>query len=274
MKSLIALVALYVVAICTPWGQRAENSLLVGYADPALIYRIVYSVGPPPLKLEELTIVAGLTLILVVALLRRQWILAVAGIGVPVATIACTELLHTVILPRPDIVNAPISEIEPSFPSGHVAIVAGLVLGAILVATPRARPYVAAVGTVWLALIGAAVVALLWHRPSDAIGATLIACFWYGIATRLLTKQQQPTATPRTLIVLGLAAIGAICGGARTDSYPRSFVFIATGLLCATIVWFTVARTSPAAAARSRLSSGTPEPHATADRVAPRRPPQ
>jgi membrane-associated phospholipid phosphatase len=261
MKSLITLAALYVVAVCTPWGQTAENSLLVGYANPALIYRIVYSVGPPPLKLEELTIVAGLTLIMLVALLRRQWILAVAGVGVPVATIACTELLHTTILPRPDIVGAPISEIEPSFPSGHVAIVAGLVLGAVLVATPRARPYVAALGTIWLALIGAAVVALLWHRPSDAIGATLVACFWYGIATRLLPATQ-PTARPRTLLVLALAAVGALCGGARTDSYPRSFVFVATGALCAVIVWFvvnrrspaevTAVRRSPAAAARSR----------------------
>jgi membrane-associated phospholipid phosphatase len=253
MKSLIALVALYVVAVCTPWGQSAENSLLVGYADPALIFRIVYSVGPPPLKLEELTIVAGLTLIMLVALLRRQWILAVVGVGVPVATIACTELLHTTILPRPDIVGAPISEIEPSFPSGHVAIVAGLVLGAILVATPRARPYVAAVGTIWLALIGAAVVALLWHRPSDAIGATLIACLWYGIATRL-APGTPPMAKPRTLLVLALAAVGAICGGARTDSYPRSFVFIATGLLCAVIVWFTVARRSPAEVTAVRTS--------------------
>jgi membrane-associated phospholipid phosphatase len=273
MKAFAALVALYVVAICTPWGQSAENSLLVGYADPALIYRIVYSVGPPPLKLEELTIVVGLTLIMLVALLRRQWILAAAGVGVPVATIACTELLHTVILPRPDISGAPISEIEPSFPSGHVAIVAGLVLGAILVATPRARPYVAAVGTVWLALIGAAVVALLWHRPSDAIGATLVACLWYGVATRLLPGTQ-PMAKPRTLLVLAFAAIGAICGGARTDSYPRSFVFIATGVLCAVILWFTVVRRSPADAARSRWSSGTPALRARAGQAGPRRPPQ
>ncbi|MFI5709243.1 hypothetical protein [Kribbella sp. NPDC051620] len=139
------LAALYVVAVCTPWGQSAENSLLVGYADPALIFHTVYSVGPPPLKFEELTTVVGLTLILLVALLRRQWILAVAGLGVPVATFA-------------------------------------------------------------------------WHRPSDAIGA--------------------------------------ICGGARTDSYPRSFVFIATGLLCAVIVWFTVARRSPADVTVGRTSPG------------------
>jgi membrane-associated phospholipid phosphatase len=251
MKSLIALVALYVIAVCTPFGQSAENSLVIGYADQARISRILYSVGPPPLKAEEATIVLGVVLILLVAALRRQWILGVAAVGVPVGTIACAEILNKFLLPRPDISDAPRDLVEASFPSGHVAIAAGLTLGAILVATPRARRYVAAVGVVWLAVTAAAVQALYWHRPSDAIGATLIACLWYGIALRLL-PDTQPMAKPHAVPALALAAIGALCAGSRTDSVVRPLIFAVTGLLCAVIVWFTVVRRSPADAATPR----------------------
>ena len=251
MKSLIALVALYVVAVCTPFGQRAENAMFVGYGDPALIFRILYSVGPPPLKWDDTTIILGLALIALVGLIRRKWLLTAASLGVPAATIGSSYLISRYILPRPDISDAPPPLIAVSFPSGHTSIAAGLVLGAILVATPRARPYVAAVGTLWLAFTAAAILALYWHRPSDVVGATLIACIWYGVATRLLPGEQSMAKTP-TVLVLALAAVGASVGGWRTDGYTRPLIFAATGLLCAVIVWFTVVRRSPAAAATPR----------------------
>lgn len=252
MKSLIALVALYVVAVCTSWGQKLENWLVdVGYAEQARISRIMYSIGPPPLKAEEATIVVGVALILLVAVLRRRWLLAVAGAGVPVASIACAELLNKVILPRPDISHAPVYLTERSFPSGHVAIVAGLTLGAILVATPRARFAVAAVGTLWLAVIVAAVQTLSWHRVSDVIASTLIACIWYGVALRLVPGTR-PLRKPHTVPVLAVAALGAVLASSRTDAYGKPLVFAVVAVFCAALVWFTAARRSPADEARSR----------------------
>lgn len=243
MKSLIAFVALYVLAVCTPFGQAAENSLIVGYADQARIVRILYSVGPPPLKAEWATLIIGLALIAMVAVVRRKWVAGLAGLGVAVATIGGTEVLNF-LLPRPDISDAPRMIVEASFPSGHVAIAAGLTVGAIMVASPRTRPYVAAAGALWLAITAAAVQTLYWHRPSDALGATLIACACacYAIAIRFL-----PTSPLKshTAPVLAIAALGALLASSRTDAYARPLIFATTATLCAATLWFTTTRNSP-----------------------------
>ncbi|MFJ1840740.1 phosphatase PAP2 family protein [Streptomyces sp. NPDC088146] len=141
-----------------------------------------------------------------------------------------------------------------SFPSGHVAIAAGLALGAVLVASPRSRPYVAAAGALWLAVTAAAVQALYWHRPSDALGATLLACAAYAVATRLLpptlpgaapgAAAPDPLPRRRALPALALApaAVGALLAGAREDALARPLVFAGAAFLCAVLLWATATR--------------------------------
>ncbi|NEA36615.1 thioredoxin domain-containing protein [Streptomyces sp. SID13031] len=246
-KLAIAFVVLYLLAVCTPYGQSVENRP-GGFASETWVFHILYSVGPPPLRFEGPIFVIGVILIVGVAVLRRQWWLAVAGAFVPVATAAASYLLNRMILPRPDISNAPESLMEVSFPSGHVAVTAGVAAGAILVSTPRARPYVAAAGVLWLAFVAAAVQNLGWHRPSDAIGATLLACIAYLVAAHLLPAATRPATQVRTTPVLGLvpalaiAAVGATLGAGRTGYIPEAVVTAIVGVLCAVILWSTVQR--------------------------------
>ena len=40
-----------------------------------------------------------------------------------------------------------------------------------------------AVGAIWVAVVAAAVQAFYWHRPSDVLGATLLACACHATAT-------------------------------------------------------------------------------------------
>ncbi|GAA4389452.1 hypothetical protein GCM10023147_16210 [Tsukamurella soli] len=62
-----------------------------------------------------------------------------------------------------------------SFPSNTVAVFAGLGF-ALVAAVPRAaRGWAAAVTAVVVAVVSMGVVALQWHRPSDVLGALLIA---------------------------------------------------------------------------------------------------
>ncbi|MGD3111507.1 phosphatase PAP2 family protein [Streptomyces sp. YGL11-2] len=242
---LLGFAAVYVVAACTPFGQTAENSLVRGFADQARILALVESVGPPPLKAAMPTLVAGTALIAAVAAVRRCWWQGCAALAVVVTTVGGTQVLRMV-LPRPDLVHAPQNLIEASFPSGHVAIAAGLAFGAILVASPRARPYIAAAGMLWLAVTAAAVQTLCWHRPSDAIGATLLGCACYCLATRSLPAATTAggTVCPRALpaIALALAAAGAAAASTREDSVMRPLVFAAAALLCAALLWITVAK--------------------------------
>ncbi|MFF8918378.1 phosphatase PAP2 family protein [Streptomyces sp. NPDC015032] len=247
MLFLLAFVALYLLAVWTPIGQSAENALVVGFADQARIFEWSQSVGPPPLTAEHATVAVGLALIVLVALVRRCWREGCAAVGVVVVTIAGAEVLNKVVLPRPDLVGAPDNLTEASFPSGHVAIAAGLALGAVLIASPRTRPYVAAAGSLWLAVTAAAVQALYWHRPSDALGATLLACAAYALATQLLpptVRDAVPSATPdvasrrRTLPAVALlpAAVGALLAGSREDALARPLVFAGAAFLCAVLI--------------------------------------
>lgn len=243
---LLAFVALYVLAVCTPFGQRLENSMLRGYSSDTWIGKIQYSIGPPPILGEEATFFVGVVLIALAALVRRRWRIAAAGVFVPVATAASAFILNRYVLPRPAIGGAGMDLTESSFPSGHVAITAGVVAGAILVAGPRVRRYVAAVGILWLALIAAAVQNLGWHRGSDALGATLLACLWYAVAARLLPSATQPARLGLAPVV-AIAAVGAILGAGRYGYTLEGIPYALIGITCAVLLWFTVAQRTRAA---------------------------
>ncbi len=245
---LLAFAAVYGLAVCTAIGQSTENALVAGYSDQAAIFHWSQSVGPPPLKRESAALAGGIILIAAVALLRRRWREGAAGIGIPVATVASAMALHAA-LPRPGLVHVPQGFTGASFPSGTTAITAGLALGAAVVSSPRARPYVAAIGALWLAFTAAAVQALSWHRPSDVLGATLLACACHTAATGPLVRGERGgTRRFRALPPLALAAVAALLASAREDSIGRPLVFAGVAFTCSALVWTT--------ATGSRMMSG------------------
>ncbi|MEW2704800.1 phosphatase PAP2 family protein [Streptomyces koyangensis] len=266
-RCLLAFLAVYLLAAWTPFGQRAENALFGGEgARPAWIYdwsgAAYGSSALPPLEHTAVpTLVVGTALVAAVALVRRRWRLGCAALGMIVATIGGKEVARAV-LPRPDLVGARVSLLEPSFPSGHVAVPAALALAAVLVASPRVRPYVTAAGMLWLAVTAAAVLATYHHRPSDVLGTTLLACACHRLATRLLppADDRADVRHPRTLppVALSLSAAGALVAGARADSLTESLVFAAAGFLCAALFWFTTTQPPARRGAGLRRGDGVP----------------
>jgi membrane-associated phospholipid phosphatase len=168
--------------------------------------------------------------------IRHCWCEGVGAIAIVIGTVSATEALHAA-LPRPDLRPAPQALTGASFPSGTVAIVAGLALGVAVVSTPRARPYVAAVGAIWLAVIAAAVQTLYWHRPSDVVGATLLACACHATVTGMLAPVG--TRRLRALPPMALAAAGALLASTREGSVARPLVFAGVALACSTLLWIT-----------------------------------
>ncbi|GAB3818857.1 thioredoxin domain-containing protein [Kribbella italica] len=262
LKLAVAFMVLYLLAVCTPYGQSVENAMIRGFSSETWISGIRYSIGPPPLRGEEATLVVGIVLIVLIAVLRRQWRLAVAGAFVPAATAVSTFVLNRFVLPRPEISGAPESLTEVSFPSGHVAITAGVAIGVALVCGPRARPYAVAAGATWLAFVAAAVQNLSWHRPSDVIGATLLAGIWYLVAVRWLPAASKPalpvadSGRAGVLPVLVLAAVGAVLGAGRTDYLLEAIAEGVVGLLCAVILWSVASEESRCVRRRVRYSLG------------------
>ncbi|PRY20788.1 phosphatase PAP2 family protein [Pseudosporangium ferrugineum] len=238
-----AFAAVYLLAVCTPFGQRAENALMGGPGgEQAWSWgwsgKAYGSFALPPMDVTVTpTVVAGLVVLMGVALVRRRWVAGLVGAAVVVATVGSVEVLAKAVLPRPELVGAPDMLTAASFPSGHAAVPAALTLGAALVAGPRSRPYVLTAGLVWLALTAGAVQALYDHRPSDVLGATLLGCFWYRLAVRLV-----PSVAPAgdgalpAWVSLAFAAAGAVVGGMRTDSVAGPLVFAVTAFGCAVLV--------------------------------------
>ncbi|MET8174132.1 phosphatase PAP2 family protein [Streptomyces clavifer] len=261
----LGFLTVYLLAICTPWGQRAENPwfyLGIQGGEAAWIYPLsgsVYGSTPlPPLELSaKPTVMAGLAVIVLLTLVRRCWRQGFAALGVAILAIGAKEVFKSTV-PRPDLVGAPENLLDQGFPSGHTVIPAALTLAAVLVVSPRIRPYVATAGVLWLACIAAATATMGGHRPSEVLGATLLACACYGLATWLLPPAAAPGATrsPRALhvIALALALIVALVSGARPDTLTRSLVSAATAFICAALVWYaavgrpahTARRTRPA----------------------------
>jgi membrane-associated phospholipid phosphatase len=224
----------YLLAVWTGIGQSAENALIVGRADQARIFGWRHSV--PPLTRETAVLAAGAVLIIAVTLIRRCWREGIAALAIVVVTVSATEALHAV-LPRPGLSPAPQVLSGASFPSGTTAIAAGLALGVAVVSSLRVRPYVAAAGAIWLAVIAAAVQTLYWHRPSDVLGTTLLACACHATATSLLAPVG--IRRVRALPPLALAAAGSVLASTREESVVRPLVFAGVALVCSTLLWIT-----------------------------------
>lgn len=169
--ALFAFFALYVLAVQTEFGQRADEAALVGgrgapdEADDA---------ADNLLKLVSVGSLAATTAVLSgLAWLRRRPGLVLIPAAVIGISLLATEAFKLVILSRPDLGVQTDLE-QNSFPSGHATIAVGIALAAVLISPPRLR-WPVALGAVALAGLGGVfVVTANWHRPSDPIASFLL----------------------------------------------------------------------------------------------------
>lgn len=85
-----------------------------------------------------------------------------------------------------------------SWPSGHATAAMALALSAVLVTPARWRPLVGALGAVFVAGVGVALLILAWHMPSDVLGGYLVATLWMALAVAALRllERRRPSRTP------------------------------------------------------------------------------
>jgi hypothetical protein len=98
---------------------------------------------------------------------------------------------------------------DGSFPSGHATASMALALCAIIVATPRWRPYVAALGALFAIAVSYSFLTLDWHYPSDVLGGYLVAGAWasLGIAALRAADARWPARTGREAAGRVLSAV-------------------------------------------------------------------
>ena len=123
-----------------------------------------------------------------VALLRRRPLVALAIIAILIGASASTELLKHLLAanrpaPRPDAV---VSATRGSWPSGHATAAMSLALCCVIAAPSRWRPWIAALGAVFTVAVSFSFLSLGWHYPSDVCAGYLIATAWTALGIAAL----------------------------------------------------------------------------------------
>jgi membrane-associated phospholipid phosphatase len=259
--ALVALSLVQWVALRTVGGQLVDERVTVAakrsaWADLTLPARALGNVSLN-------TAVLACAIVVGYALLRRGLADAVAAGVLILGANLTTQALKHVLFQRTE--DAVIS--GNSLPSGHVTVVASLVLAALLVAPSRLRTAFALVGAFWIALIGTATILAGWHRLSDTVAAMLVSLAWAsGVAAVLAGRRRRvgtarwrslvPPWTGALLVALAAAAaaaawaLGQPAATVSGDSeVAASLVAVGVTSLCAAVgvaVWCRILRLLPA----------------------------
>lgn len=189
-------------------GQTVEAAALEGadYGQTTL-----WQVAEPVLDIVSTSFIAlGAAAAVAVALVRRRWALAVQAAVLVGGANLTTQLLKRLI-ERPDLGPASYGN---SLPSGHTTVAASVAAAVLLVVPRRARPWVAVLGAVYTAATGVSTLIGQWHRPSDAIAASLVVLLWGALVSAATPASGQdppgPAAAGGTAVAAGGLALVAL----------------------------------------------------------------
>lgn len=183
----LGVLGLYVVFVLSTTGQAWDTAVMDrASARPrarGVAEVIVAELGPT--RMVALCGMACLTGLL------RHWRVAL-GAAVAVAVLLVGPQVFKATLPRPQLADP--WPMPNSLPSGHTAAVAALTVALVLVLPVAWRGLVLLVGAGATALMGAMVVVLSYHRPSDVLASACLALAAWG--TGLLVQGRWRTGTP------------------------------------------------------------------------------
>jgi membrane-associated phospholipid phosphatase len=123
---------------------------------------------------------------LIVASIRRRWLIAAGIVTILAGANLTTEILKP-LLAAPRSAGLPVGQVlSASWPSGHATAAMALALCSVLAAPGRLRPYVAALGATFAVAVSYSFLTLGWHYPSDALGGFLVASLWTLIVIAMI----------------------------------------------------------------------------------------
>lgn len=219
VSSAVVMVAAYVLAVLTPWGQRWEDAALAGSLDAS-----TGEVRDASDVLNQITVASlavAVVVIAIVGLVRGGLRLACAGVGIVAVGLGATEVLKRWVLPRPDLAGSDAQIAHNSFPSGHTTIAMTVLLAALVVVPWVWRGVTMLVVMTWATGIGAYTVTAHWHRLSDTVGADAMALLVGSVMALLLVRSGMVRVVhhrPRVLrvvyvIVMVFLGVVALAGG-------------------------------------------------------------
>jgi PAP2 superfamily len=203
----LALGAVYAVAVRTTTGQEVENAALSAVGDkPELQERADDDLR----DLTERSLVVAAVVVVAIALAQRRPRLAIALVVLVGGSIVSTEVLKRVLLARPPLASSTGALAENSFPSGHATVATALAVAFVLALPPVLRGVATVPAALYASVRGWQTVTAGWHRGSDVIGAVLVVMTW-ACAMGAVLVSRQGIARART--DGGLATLGAAAAG-------------------------------------------------------------
>ena len=160
---------LYLGAVRTAAGQEQD---IVLFADAQSANAVLEAPASLLRSTLPLVLAAVCTVLAVVAVTERRWRSLLASAVLVGAAALAARWLRTV-LERPYLGDH--GYLENTFPSGHVAITTALAVAATMLWPGPSRRGPAVVATVVVAVACAVSVVGHAHRPSDVVGAVLLA---------------------------------------------------------------------------------------------------
>jgi membrane-associated phospholipid phosphatase len=234
-------VAVYLVAVRTRWGQRVDATALRG--RHVLDRRAVHAAGGLLSTVDVASLAFVGTAIVVVSLVRSRRRLALAAAAIIAGSVLTSEVLKRVALARPSLGVVDQLGRLATYPSGHTTVAMALGVSAILVCPSRWRGAVTVVAVVYASAIGVAVVAAAYHRPSDAIGAAFVVTGWAAAITSLVVspsgrvQRERASYAPwwllvsgTVLVLIGVVGLTATIAAIKTDrlgTVPLGGAFVA-----------------------------------------------
>jgi membrane-associated phospholipid phosphatase len=203
----------YLLAIRTEWGQRADNSAFEGRLTASIEARQDADQILRLISVPSLALLGGA--VMLIALWRGHWRLALAAGTAIGGAVVTTEIVKS-LLERPQLHSGDPIDFN-SWPSGHVTIATALSLAVIMVLPRSVRVQAAVVACVFTATFGGAAILSGWHRPADTIGGYLVALGWCSVVTAALVawrgsgpKEGDTRGGHLPYLVVAVLALGAL----------------------------------------------------------------
>ncbi|MGN6473107.1 MAG: phosphatase PAP2 family protein [Mycobacteriales bacterium] len=182
----------YLLMVRTRLGQRFDNAALLGSQEQAKSSRLrdIFFLE----RIRAATFAAVLVAIAAIGIARRRARLGVAMAFAAFVAVVGTDLAKNHILTRPQLVLTDAALRGNTFPSGHTATAIGCALALVVLSPPAIRGVVAILAGSYSWIVAADVQTAGWHRPSDAIAASLLAFATIAVAAALLAWRR-PTGS-------------------------------------------------------------------------------
>lgn len=161
-------------------------------------------------------IAAVLAVSVIVALVRRRWLLAGQVVLLMAGANLTTQLLKYAVLERPDLEVG--DRLANTLPSGHTTAALSCAIALLLVVPRRFRAATAAGAALYAAGTGISTLIGAWHRPGDVVAAVFVVLTWTcvvralgpaGSAGTRADHRRETTTTTMLLVGGGVAAAGA-----------------------------------------------------------------